>query len=550
MGVGQAIDLTAEHRKTVLALLERHLPGTPAWAYGSRTTWTSRPQSDLDLVVFATPEQRRPVGDLREAFEESSLPFRVDLFVWGEVPAEFQGQIRTKHIVLTAGSNHPVLDGHSGSRDPWSRTPFGHLLAEPVRNGIYKRGEFHGRGTKIVNMGEIFAHPRLGSVPMKRVELSESEKQRFLIAKGDLLFARRSLVAEGAGKCCVVLDVDEPTAFESSIIRARPDGLRSDSLFLYYFFTSPSGLHSLDTIRRQVAVSGVTGKDLSNLDIPVPSAVEQRAIAHILGTLDDKIELNRRMNATLEAIERALFRSWFVDFDPVRAKMEGRDTGLLKEIADLFPDRLADSEMGEIPKGWKAGTLSGVASLNPESWKSSSPPRTISYVDLTSAKWGCIENTETYTWGSAPSRARRVLRRGDTIVATVRPGNGSFALIDEDGLTASTGFVVLRPMQIYDRDFVWCAATSADNISRLTHLADGGAYPAIRPEAVLATPVVLPDYDVRNAFATRTGAMLDRIETNKRQSRVLAALRDTLLPKLVSGEIRLRGDEKFVGAIA
>ena len=198
---------------------------------------------------------------------------------------------------------------------------------------------------------------------MKRVDLSDSEKQRFLIAKGDLLFARRSLVAEGAGKCCVVLDVDEPTTFESSVIRARPDGLESDSLFLYYFFTSPSGLHSLDTIRRQVAVSGVTGRDLSNLDVPVPSPVEQRAVAHILGTLDDKIELNRRMNATLETMARALFRSWFVDFDPVRAKMEGRDTGLPKAIADLFPDRLVDSELGEIPDGWQLKPLDSVASF-------------------------------------------------------------------------------------------------------------------------------------------------------------------------------------------
>ena len=171
---------------------------------------------------------------------------------------------------------------------------------------------------------------------MKRVVLSESEIARFSIARGDLLFARRSLVAEGAGKCCVVLVVDEPTTFESSIIRARPDATASDPLYLYYFFSSPSGLHCLDTIRRQVAVAGITGKDLSGLDVPVPPLAEQRAIAHILGTLDDKIELIRRMNATLEAMARALFRSWFVDFDPVRAKMEGRDTGLPRRIADLF----------------------------------------------------------------------------------------------------------------------------------------------------------------------------------------------------------------------
>ena len=192
---------------------------------------------------------------------------------------------------------------------------------------------------------------------MRRVDLSDAEIERFSVSAGDLLFARRSLVAEGAGKCCVVLHVNEPTTFESSIIRARPDPTRSASLYWYYFFCSPSGLHSLDTIRRQVAVAGITGRDLSKLEIAEPSLAEQRVIAHVLGTLDDKIELNQRMNGTLEAMARALFRSWFVDYDPVRAKMAVRDTGLPKEITDLFPNRLVASESGEIPEGWELSEI-------------------------------------------------------------------------------------------------------------------------------------------------------------------------------------------------
>ena len=164
----------------------------------------------------------------------------------------------------------------------WQTVRFERLLIEPVRNGIYKPKEFHGRGAKIVNMGELFAHPRLHSVPMKRVEMSSSEGERFLLSEGDLLFARRSLVAEGAGKCSIVLQIDEPTTFESSIIRARPNTSKAEPLYLYYFFNSVFGLHCLDTIRRQVAVSGITGSDLSQLEIPVPSLIEQRAIGHIL----------------------------------------------------------------------------------------------------------------------------------------------------------------------------------------------------------------------------------------------------------------------------
>ena len=100
MGLNQAIDITTSQRKTILALLEKHLPNTTAWVYGSRVKWTSRPQSDLDMVVFATPEQHRKISDLREAFEESNLPFRVDLFVWDEVPEKFRKEIEADHVVI------------------------------------------------------------------------------------------------------------------------------------------------------------------------------------------------------------------------------------------------------------------------------------------------------------------------------------------------------------------------------------------------------------------------------------------------------------------
>ncbi len=240
---------------------------------------------------------------------------------------------------------------------------FEELLAEPVRNGIYKPKSFHGRGTKIVNMGELFGYPRLRAVPMKRVELSDSETDRFLLRPGDLLFARRSLVAEGAGKCSIVLELDEPTTFESSIIRARPDGEKSDSLYLYYFFNSPLGLQTLDSIRRQVAVAGITGSDLSQLEVRIPSPPKQRAIAHVLGTLDDKIELNRRMNETLEGIARAIFKSWFVDFDPVRAMAEGRDPGLPMPLADLFPDHVVPSALGPTPAGWAVRPIGEVVQV-------------------------------------------------------------------------------------------------------------------------------------------------------------------------------------------
>ena len=203
--------------------------------------------------------------------------------------------------------------------------PFGELFAEPPRNGLTRPKAVRGIGVKMVNMGELFAHPRLKNTPMERVPLNESEAQRFLLRPGDLLFARQSLVLEGAGKCSIFLGDDEPVTFESHITRVRLDSNKADSAFYFYYLNSHHGRAAIASIVEQGAgAAGIRGRDLEHLNVLWHNLPEQRAIAHILGTLDDKIELNRRMSQTLEAMARALFKSWFVDFEPVRAKMEGR----------------------------------------------------------------------------------------------------------------------------------------------------------------------------------------------------------------------------------
>ncbi len=262
------------------------------------------------------------------------------------------------------------------------------------------------------------------------------------------------------------------------------------------------------------------------------------------------------MSETLEAMARALFKAWFVDFEPVRAKMEGRwrrgETlpGLPAHLYDLFPDRLVDSRLGEIPEGWSATTLAEFACLNPESWTKHTRPELIRYVDLSNTKWGRIENVTEYIAEEAPSRAQRVLRSGDTIVGTVRPGNGSYALIVEEGLTGSTGFAVLRPLRSHYIELVYLAATVRENIEALSHMADGGAYPAVRPEVVSATQVWHPKEELICEFSQRVASMLAGIADNERESRTLAALRDTLLPKLISGELRVKDAETFLERVA
>ena len=185
--------------------------------------------------------------------------------------------------------------------------------------------------------------------------------------------------------------------------------------------------------------------------------------------------------------------------------------------------------------------LADCTSLNPESWSDTNPPGRVEYVDLANTKWGTIESTQDYSRQDAPNRARRILRTGDTIVGTVRPGNGSYAFIGINGLTGSTGFAVLHPTHPRYREFVYLAATRAENIERLALRADGAAYPAVRPNVVSETEIVVPSVGtyLLDCFSMFVAPVLNRTEANKSESRALAAQRDALLPKLVSGESRV-----------
>ena len=506
------IDLTAGQRRTVLALLSRHLPNTTVWAYGSRVKWTSHPASDLDLVAFAEPEQAARVAELREAFDESNLPFRVDLFVWDDVPRDFRKRIETEHVMLAEKERRLCKDYKE-----WPMVALGDCIE--INAAVYSPRE-RWPFVNYLDTGSITEN-RIGEIQhLISGEDKIPSRARRKARSGDMLY---STVRPNQRHFGLLKKVPEnflaSTGF--SVIRGREDCARTD--FIYRFLAQDSVVEHLQTIAEHStsAYPSIRPADIERLMLHLPPLPEQHAIAHILGAFDDKIELNRRMGETLEEAVRALFKAWFANSSELGAKQ------------DAHPLH---------------GDLNEYASLNPESWSATNRPRSVAYVDLSNTKWGAIEKIETYEWSDAPGRARRVVRPGDTIVGTVRPGNGSFALIGKEGLTASTGFAVLRPKESFDAQFVWCAATSKDNIERLAHLADGGAYPAVPAETVAATPVVLADVSARRKFSDATAPLVARYLASGDESRTLADLRDALLPKLLSGEIRIQDAEKVAEA--
>ena len=539
------------HRDAIIAAIAANDRVERAVLFGSRATETNTVSSDVDIAVFGERLTLTDQARLAAALDEIPIAQSVDLLLYASIESRtLREHIRREGVEWYARRHRDdARDAASGSPGlldclppGWERSTLG--AACERGGGNIQTGPFgsqlHASDYRPVGIPSVMPQNlgdnRVIEYGIARIgERDASRLARYLVRTGDIVYSRKGDV----GRRALIGPREDGWLCGTGCLRVRLGDNGVDPRYASYYLGHP--------VVREWIVRHAHGATMPNLNTAILSACpflippvpEQRGIAHVLGTLDDKIELNRRMNTTLEAMARALFRSWFVDFDPVRAKMAGGDTGLPTDVADLFPDRLVDSELGGIPEGWMHGTLADIVSLNPESWGTGDPPQSVAYVDLTNTKWGYIERVEVYPWEEAPSRARRVLRKGDTIVATVRPGNGSFALIDEDGLTGSTGFAVLRPRRVHDRELVWCAVTSSNSIDRLAYLADGGAYPAVRPGAVLATSVVLAGCRARKAFASSTAALLDRIETNKRASRALTFLRDGLLPRLVSGELRV-----------
>lgn len=274
---------------------------------------------------------------------------------------------------------------------------------------------------------------------------------------------------------------------------------------------------------------------LKSLEIRLPDIREQRRIAHILGTLDDRIELNRRMNATLEAVARALFQSWFVDFDPVRAKVEGRQpAGMDAETAALFPDEFEESELGEIPKGWSVGKIGDEFNVT----MGQSPPGS-SYneeqqgVPFYQGKvdFGFRFPTERIYC----TEPKRFAEKNDTLL-TVRAPVGELNLA-MDSCCIGRGLAAIRHKsgsQGYTYYFLKELREVFENFN-----GEGTVFGAITKDALFDLPCVVASETVIGVFERNVQSLDKQIEVNEQQSVTLAALRDALLPRLLSGELSM-----------
>ena len=524
------IDIRPADLETVRRILSEHVPALEVRAFGSRVAWHARETSDLDLALMTDkPLTVARMADLRAAFTDADLPFRVDIVDWASTSESFRKVVEAEYAVLDCNRGSATAHWISLTlADACSAIDYGLTASASTQ----RSGPRFLRITDIVS-GQI----DWTSVPYVAVNDGTSEKYR--LHNGDIVVART-----GASTGASAYIKDPPRAvFASYLVRlqAKPG---FSPRFLAYFLKSEAFWQFIrGVLGDKSAQPNASASTMTAAPLRAPrDKAEQRAIAHILGTLDDKIELNRRMNATLEAMARALFRSWFVDFDPVRAKMEGRDTGLPKDIADLFPDRLVDSELGHIPQGWRMWRLEELANHHAQFITPSSDPE--AEFDLFSLPAHDTGQLPARVTGMAigsnkalvPPNAVLVSKLNPKILRVWMPEKSSGSL-----QVCSTEFIVFTPRSPATRSLLFSLFSDANFREMLQSMVTGtsGSHQRVPANGLKQRQVLPGTRALLRSFGEIVTPILAHTVEARAESRSLAALRDALLPKLVSGELRV-----------
>lgn len=508
------IDLTPAHRRSIVRLIEAHLPHTDVWAYGSRVKWTSQPASDLDLVAFASPGQRRQVAALREAFDESDLPFRVDLLVWDEIPKAFREEIDAEHVAL--------VERTPGGESWCTLGDLAHITMGQSPLGETVNGK---TGMPLLNRPTEFG-------PHHPTPRQYTSDPRRVACRGDLLFCVRGT---STGR---MNWADREYAIGRAIAAIRHK--TRENLQPFVRAVIESRLPTLLAGATGSVFRNVSAADLTGLPIPDLPLTRQAAIANILGTLDDKIELNRRMCDTLQATTQALFREWFVDFGPVHARTRGRCVSLPSRIACLFPDTIVDSPLGKVPTGWKVFFLSQLADRHTTTIAPSAIPETViehfSISAYDSGQQPSLDRSATIKSSKfvLPSGAILLPKLNPRIPRAWLPGDPSTLL-----QVCSIEFLVFTPRHPATSSLLYSLFSDSTFQVALRSMATGtsGSHQRVPPDALMQSTLLAGTPALFQAFDSIAAPLLARIVRMRAETSAIASLRDSLLPRLLSSQI-------------
>ena len=383
------------------------------------------------------------------------------------------------------------------------------------RNGVYKSKDHHGSGVPIVNMGELFAFNRIGNQPMSLIRMSDAEMDKSGLMDGDLLFGRRSLVEEGAGKCSMVYKPAGPLTFESSIIRVRLNRAIADPEFFFNYFRSPIGRSRIRAIVGGAAVKGIRGSDLKLIKVHVPPIDEQIAIRQVVALYDDLITTNQRRIALLEDAARRLYREWFVHL--------------------RFPGHESVPVKDGVPEGWAKLPLGDVAEItmgqSPESKYYNTDGDGLPFHQGVSDFGHRFVKHETYT-----KQATRIAEAGD-IQCSVRAPVGRLT-VTRDKIAIGRGLSAMRSRTGHQSLLFY----QLDALFVEEDMIGGGAiFASVGKKELFGQLILQPSTSIATTFNRLVSDLDLQIENLDSQNQELAKARDLLLPKLMSGQLDVSG---------
>jgi type I restriction enzyme S subunit len=429
----------------------------------------------------------------------------------------------------------------------WKVARLGDMIS--LRGGLSYKGEFlSDSGNSLVTMGCVSASERFKKSGLKRYSGDFTERHRLRV--GDMVIATRDVTQnrELLGSPALVPEgLPGEAVIAATNLYMVTNHSETPTEFLYWLMKTPAYRNQIVASAKGTTIVMLTKDSVENFTFPLPPLAEQKAIAAMLGALDDKIELNRRMNAMLEAIARALFQSWFVDFDPVRAKLDGREpVGLDPASAALFPDSFQDSEVGHIPKGWDVKTANEVSAVGigktpprmEHHWFSENPEDVpwMSIRDLGIAGV-FISHTSEFLTTEAVEKFRVKRIPDNTVVLSFKLTMGRVAITDGEMLSnEAIAHFRINPDTTFGSAYLYCylKGFGYDQLGSTSSIAT-----AINSNMVRGMRVLVPPKGIAEEFERKVKPLFTQMKNIHKQSRTLATLRDTLLPKLLSGELSI-----------
>ena len=401
----------------------------------------------------------------------------------------------------------------------WDTVKFGDLYSSESRNGLTKPSRVRGSGYKMINMGELFAYDRIYDIPMELVPLKESEKVNAKVECGDLLFARQSLVLEGAGKCSIVMEVSPLTVFESHLIRVRLDKTRALPMFYYYYFKSP--LSPMKSIVSQCAQAGIRGSDLQELQVILPPLEKQQRVVDVISVYDNLIENNQKQIKLLEEAAQRLYKEWFVDLrfpghentPIVDGVPEGWVTGKFSDYTDIMSGGTPKTDVAEFYRG-------NIPFYTPKD----SDGSFFAFDTLTHISESGLEhcNSKFYPAGTVIITARGTVGK-TTILAVPMAMNQSCYALKCD--TLNSPYYLFFSLNL--------------EVEKLKTMANGGVFNTIIVKTFDQISLTIPQKEVLQAFDQRVTPIMEQIKAKMGQISLLKEARDRLLPKLMNGEIEV-----------